>query len=570
MSWENFGGRKPLSFVKNYAASSRGASGASSGASSDVAKAFLPALAVAASLASETNVKTVSGGVAAVWNVASLRSVAPVEEAIPGAVAALRGLAARLDASTRLSTDADFKDAWAQLEKATTASNDVLRSVALALAGPEFDRAAERQASDAASRRLFALLGAAFSRLFTGELALGLAALEEIASSGRSFGDKGGALVLELRDMLARLSGRPTTSEFLRERVERYKTRMWAPTSSNSRDALREQVQAFELALATELLATDVPAALDALRRASRGDCESLNVEAAEIYKRVFGEEFDGWDANLEAGERKVLTIKGVDFAFRRCPPGTFLMGSPESEWERAEYAKYDEYDEMLHNVTLTNGFWMLETPVTQEMYEAFMGENPSAFSAGGDRSGDVEGLDTSRFPVEYVSWEDCQEFIKKLNALGVAPEGFAFRLPTEAEWEYACRAGTTTPYFWGSMLNGDKANCDGTCPYGTDEEGRDWERTTEVGSYAANPWGVYDMHGNVEEWCEDWYDRYFYQTTNNAQDPINVTESSFRVVRGGGWVDCAFGCRSAVRFSCAPTAWYSWLGFRLVLGREL
>ncbi|MBQ9126863.1 MAG: formylglycine-generating enzyme family protein, partial [Thermoguttaceae bacterium] len=462
MSWENFGGRKPLSFVKNNAASSRGASGASSGASSDVAKAFLPALAVAASLASETNVKTVSDGVETVWNVASLRSVAPVEEAIPGAVAALRGLAARLDASTRLSTDADFKDAWAQLEKATTASNDVLRSVALALAGREFDRAAERQASDAASRRLFALLGAAFSRLFTGELALGLAALEEIASSGRSFGDKGWALVLELRDMLARLSGRPTTSEFLRERVERYKTRMWAPTSSNSRDALREQVQAFELALATELLATDMPAALDALRRASRGGCESLNVEAAEIYKRVFGEEFDGWDANLEAGERKVLTIKGVDFAFRRCPPGTFLMGSPESEAER------NEYNEMLHNVTLTNGFWMLETPVTQEMYEALTGENPSFCCSTGDGSNKVEGLDTSRFPVERVSWEDCQEFIKKLNALGVAPEGFAFRLPTEAEWEYACRAGTTTPYFWGSTLNGDKANCDGTDPYGT------------------------------------------------------------------------------------------------------
>ena len=564
MSWENFGGRKPLSFVKNNAASSRGASGASSGASSDVAKAFLPALAVAASLASETNVKTVSDGVETVWNVASLRSVAPVEEAIPGAVAALRGLAARLDASTRLSTDADFKDAWAQLEKATTASNDVLRSVALALAGPEFDRAAERQASDAASRRLFALLGAAFSRLFTGELALGLAALEEIASSGRSFGDKGWALVLELRDMLARLSGRPTTSEFLRERVERYKTRMWAPTSSNSRDALREQVQAFELALATELLATDMPAALDALRRASRGGCESLNVEAAEIYKRVFGEEFDGWDANLEAGERKVLTIKGVDFAFRRCPPGTFLMGSPESEAER------NEYNEMLHNVTLTNGFWMLETPVTQEMYEALTGENPSFCCSTGDGSNKVEGLDTSRFPVERVSWEDCQEFIKKLNALGVAPEGFAFRLPTEAEWEYACRAGTTTPYFWGSTLNGDKANCDGTDPYGTDEKGRCWERTTEVGSYAANPWGLFDMHGNVGEWCEDWYDRYFYQTTNNAQDPINVTESSGRVVRGGSWSDCAKYCRSARREWHDPTSRYLSSGFRLVLGREL
>ena len=468
---------------------------------SDVAKAFEPALAVAASLTADgTLVKTVNDGVETTWDVASLRTIAPVEGATPGAVEALRKLAAKLDASTQLATNADFKDAWAQLEKAAAASNDMLRGVALALAGAEFDQAAKRLTGETTSRRLFALLGAAFARLFTGELALGLSALEEIAASGKSFGNKGWEVVVELRDMLARLSGRPTTTEFLRERAERYKT--WTPTSSSASEALSERAQAFELSLATELLATDLTAARDALRRIAQGSCRNLNQEAAVVYKRVFGEEIAAptplnwrptiatpapapkptsvtpnwrpmiatpapappqnapvtpqnvWASNPAAGTRKALTIKGVEFAFRWCPAGTFTMGSPTSEAERFD-------DETRHKVTLTKGFWLLETSVTQGMYRAITGSNPSAFKSG------------DNYPVEQVSWFDCQSFCESLNALNVAPAGFEFRLPTEAEWEYACRAGTTTPYFWGSTLNGNKANCDGNLPYGGVSEGR-------------------------------------------------------------------------------------------------
>ena len=266
------------------------------------------------------------------------------------------------------------------------------------------------------------------------------------------------------------------------------------------------------------------------------------------------------WDAAPKAGTRKVLTVDGVEYAFRYCPSGTFQMGSPESE-------EYRDSDETQHMVELTNGFWMLETEVTQEMYEALTGANPSNFSASGDGADDVDGLDTSRFPVEWVSWNDAQEFIAKLNAGGFAPEGFAFRLPTEAEWEYACRAGTTTPYFWGSRLNGDEANCNGRYPYGTSTEGEYLDRTTAVGSYDANAWGLYDMHGNVWEWCADWYGAY---ASGSQTDPTGPKSGSYRVLRGGCWYDYAKDCRSASRFNDGPTRRLISYGFRLVLGREL
>ena len=556
---------EPISLKKNY-----GALGASvQPGASDVAKAFEPALAVAANLTSDgTLVKTVSDGVETTWDVAALRALAPVEGTTSGAVGALRKLASKLDASTQLATDADFKEAWAQLEKAAAASNDMLRGVALALAGAEFDQAAKRLAGETTSRRLFALLGAAFARFFTGELALGLAALEEIASSDKLFGDNGWAVVVELGDMLARLSGRLTTAEFLRERAERYKT--WTQMSSNASEAVAERAQAFELSLATELLATDLPAARDALRRIAQGSCRNLSQEAAVVYKRVFGEEIAApktqttlnwraaiatpapapprnvWTSNPVPGTRQALTIKGIDFAFRYCPPGTFQMGSPEDEEKRRD-------DETRHEVTLTRGFWMLETSVTQGMYRAITGSNPSRFKSG------------DNYPVEWVSWFDSQSFCESLNALGGAPAGFEFRLPTEAEWEYACRAGTNTPYFWGSKLNGDKANCNGNCPYGGVSKGRYLKKTSAVGSYPANGWGLCDMHGNVWEWCADWYGAY---ASGPQTDPTGPTSGRWRVLRGSSWYGFAKNCRSAYRHCIDPTDRFSDCGFRLVLGR--
>ena len=232
-----------------------------------------------------------------------------------------------------------------------------------------------------------------------------------------------------------------------------------------------------------------------------------------------------------KAGDRRVLTMKGVAYAFRRCPAGTFMMGSPEDESGR-------EPREMQRQVTLERGFWMLETEVTQEMWKSVMGNNPSHFTH------------SVKLPVEQVSWNDCQDYIRKLNALGVAPAGYEFSLPTEAQWEYACRAGTTTPYHFGSVLNGDAANCDGNDPYGTETKGKFLEKTSVVGSYPPNAWGLLDMHGNVCEWCLDGNGR-------------------FLMVRGGSWNYSAMLCRSARGKGFTSSYRRDYIGFRLALVAE-
>ncbi len=246
-----------------------------------------------------------------------------------------------------------------------------------------------------------------------------------------------------------------------------------------------------------------------------------------------------GWNA-AAPGTRKTLEIAGIEYAFRYCPSGTFLMGSPESEQGRCYY-------EAQREVTLTRGFWTLETPVTQEMWKALTGGNPSRSSSPG------KGRDASRHPVENVSWDDCQAFIAKLNDGGFAPDGFAFRLPSEAEWEYACRAGTTTAYFWGDSWSDDRANAGDYI--------RDFT-TTKVGRYPANAWGLYDTHGNVREWCEDWVDFEYRGLTR-------LSRGSLRVLRGGAWCDYVEHCRSARRLGDDPSTRSCLYGFRLVLGRK-
>ena len=225
--------------------------------------------------------------------------------------------------------------------------------------------------------------------------------------------------------------------------------------------------------------------------------------------------------------------------------PGSFSMGSAE-EGADARFG-----DAPLHNVTLTKGYWLGKYEVTQEQYEAIMGRNPA----------DAKG---AKRPVEHVSWDDAKEFCKKLNEInaGALPSGYEFDLPTEAQWEYACRAGTTTMYSWGNALNGDKANCDGTVPYGTEKEGVFLVRTTPVGSYLPNPWGFYDMHGNVWEWCRDWHAPY----DGDATDPVGPDNGEWRVIRGGGLDSSAVSCSSAQRSSTEPTNDVYCLGFRVAL----
>ncbi len=211
--------------------------------------------------------------------------------------------------------------------------------------------------------------------------------------------------------------------------------------------------------------------------------------------------------------------------------PGSFMMGSPASEANRNK-------DEVQHLVTLSKGFWMGKYEVTQGQWERVMGNNPSEFKG-------------SRNPVECVSWDDCQAFIQKLNEVyGSTVQGSRFRLPTEAEWEYACRAGTTGAYA-GSL---DEL---GWC-------GQSWERGLHsVGQKKPNAWGLYDMHGNVWEWCQDWHGDY---PTGNVTDPTGPGSGDARVVRGGGRSFHAFNARCAFRCRLPPALRRLVYGVRVVV----
>jgi len=248
--------------------------------------------------------------------------------------------------------------------------------------------------------------------------------------------------------------------------------------------------------------------------------------------------------AERKAGERMTLTIKGVEYAFRWCPPGTFMMGSPENEKGRMSHRVVFNtiFPEVQHQVTLTRGFWMQETTVTQEMWTSVMEKNPIDAQIDWQASMEVpKGLVITpevwamsikaavallmkskgdKLPVVYVPWKDSQEYIKKLNdhlaGTPVAPAGFKFSLPTEAQWEYACRAGTTTAYHFGNTLNKDQAN---VCESGL-------YHPIKVGSYPANAWGLHDMHGNVKEWCLDDYAEY---PRGAVTDPVGITSESVK-----------------------------------------
>ena len=224
-------------------------------------------------------------------------------------------------------------------------------------------------------------------------------------------------------------------------------------------------------------------------------------------------------------------------------PPKKFTMGSPKEE-----EGHFD--DEFQHEVEISTGFYLGRYAVTQDEYSSVMGNNPSYFSPIGGGKAKVAGVDTSRFPVESVSWDDAKEFCRKLSIV----EGKVYRLPTEAEWEYACRAGTVTAYNVGKMLLDRDANFD-----------KKAARPVPVGTYDPNAWGLYDMHGNVSQWCEDWFGKNYYEDSP-VRDPEGPSTGSGRVLRGGDWYSNAKCCRSAYRNSHAPTFRDDAVGFRVVL----
>ncbi len=262
------------------------------------------------------------------------------------------------------------------------------------------------------------------------------------------------------------------------------------------------------------------------------------------------------------AAEPQELT-NSIGMKFAHIPAGTFTMGSSRREAER-------DGKEERHPVTITQPFYIGAYEVTQAQYTAVMegvqdASNRSTFR-GADR------------PVENVEWKRAKQFCERLTARAdEVAAGRKYRLPTEAEWEYACRSGTSTAFHFGDSLSADEANFNGSYPAGAAAAGPYLRCTQEVGSYQPNAFGLFDMHGNVAEWCADWYDPDYYQDSPE-EDPLgppfgvvatgftnNGNENFFVVVRGGCWVDDGRACRSAYRFRAMPNTQYRLIGFRVV-----
>lgn len=241
-------------------------------------------------------------------------------------------------------------------------------------------------------------------------------------------------------------------------------------------------------------------------------------------------------------GERQIIKIGDINYAFRWCAPGTFLMGADPTDSERFP-------DEIQHEVTLTQGFWILETEVTQEMYHGITGNNPSAFSPEKfyKPGRDIKALNSC--PVEMVSWYDAIDFCRKMTKQ-FHITGCEFRLPTEAQWEYACRAGTRVP-FSGPLEKSGWTRINSHAP-------------VKVGSKQPNAWGIYDMHGNVFEWCQDWYSPY---SKEPVKDPSGPASGDFKVIRGGAWHHLPRYARSSFRYDVYfPDSVHSGLGFRVIM----
>jgi formylglycine-generating enzyme required for sulfatase activity len=257
-----------------------------------------------------------------------------------------------------------------------------------------------------------------------------------------------------------------------------------------------------------------------------------------------------------KAGDAR--TIDGIDLCW--CPPGRFVMGSPRSEPERRPGEDQVE-------VTLTRGFWMARFETTQGLWTRIAGRLPGPLTK--------ELPEGAALPVGNVNWPEAEDFCRQLSErlrkIGELPAGWEFRLPTEAQWEYACRAGTTTATAFGNSLSSTQANFKGK-PYNGGEPGPSLGRAAPVGSYAPNAWGLHDMHGNTFEWCRDWYHSRLPGGTDpdlrDARDTAQRSEHGdiSRVRRGGAWSDDGWPCRSAFRVRFEPERRYDHIGFRVVI----
>lgn len=253
-------------------------------------------------------------------------------------------------------------------------------------------------------------------------------------------------------------------------------------------------------------------------------------------------------------GQRKEIIIDDISLAFRYCPSGRFFMGSSDEAIRKEKFINEPQYEAIL-----SEGFWMMETPVTQNLYERIQKDNPSYFK------GELN-------PVENVSWYDATEFCRELSSRS----GLNIDLPSEAEWEYACRAGTSTPFAYGKAIDSSMANFNGRFPYGGAKIGLYRLTTLPVRSFKPNNWGLFGMHGNVKEWCLDWYGNY---PSGTVRDPLNrnpspheiisdegIMQRSDKVLRGGSWDSLGIFLRSASRDSNAPETRLGTIGFRIII----
>jgi formylglycine-generating enzyme required for sulfatase activity len=274
---------------------------------------------------------------------------------------------------------------------------------------------------------------------------------------------------------------------------------------------------------------------------------------AAKAAASLLGGSRGGGGTSSARLPKLIRNVLGMTFAY--VPGGSFQMGSPDGEPGR----RGDEGPQ--HLVRLTRPFYMAVYPVTQAVYEKVMGKNPAFFHSGhGQHTGGQHG--GGDLPVENVTWYDAERFCQRLSRLGDEEIiGRLYRLPSEAEWEFACRAGSSTPFAFGEKLTGKESLFADSSPRGQG-------RTCPVGQHAANEYGLYDVHGNVYEWVADWYDEYFY-FDSPGNDPHGPTTGEVKVVRGGCWASPANDCRSAARKSQHPDKPTNTIGFRVVLMTE-
>jgi uncharacterized protein (TIGR02996 family) len=262
--------------------------------------------------------------------------------------------------------------------------------------------------------------------------------------------------------------------------------------------------------------------------------------------------------ALLISGVRPAVpeVVNSIGMRLALIGPGGFRLGSPPGE-------EHHLADEKAREVEITRPYYLGVFPVTQAQFEAVMGTNVASFQADGRNGSKVAGLDTRAFPVDQASWQKAGEFCRRLSA---DEPGRTYRLPSEAEWEYAGRAGTTTAFHFGDEITPALANYDGRLGEGRKRSREGWlGRPSTVGSYPPNAFGLYDVHGNVMEWCSDWYDRQGYRR-GPPQDPTGPQTGQYRAARGGCWYFPARAVRSASRNYFSPQAEDSCVGFRVAM----